>query len=46
MPLLYGCIPKRHRKVRTVASALQGNVWSQDIHGAIGIHEIGQYLQL
>ena len=45
-PLLYACIPKRRRKLRTVADGLQDNQWARDIHGTIGIHEIGQYLQL
>jgi hypothetical protein len=40
------CIPKRRRKVRTVAQGLHGNAWAQDIHGLLGVHEIGQYLAL
>lgn len=46
MPALYSCIPKRRRKVRTVAEGLHGNAWARDIHGVLSIHEIGQYLQL
>jgi hypothetical protein len=45
-PALFDCIPKRRRKIRTVAQGLQGNSWARDIHGILGIHEIGQYLQL
>jgi hypothetical protein len=45
-PLLYNCIPKRRRKTRTVADGLQGNSWARDIQGVLGVHEIGQYLQL
>ncbi|XP_037464403.1 uncharacterized protein LOC119336466 [Triticum dicoccoides] len=46
MPLLYNCVPKRRRKVRTVAEGLNGNAWARDIQGVLGLHEIGQYLQL
>ena len=45
-PLLYARIPKRRRKLRTVADGLQANQWARDIRGMIGIHKIGQYLQL
>jgi hypothetical protein len=45
-PLLYKCIPKRRRKIRTVADGLQGNAWARDIQGTLGMHEIGQYLKL
>jgi hypothetical protein len=45
-PALFDCIPKRRRKIRTVAQGLQGNSWARDIHGILGVHEIGQYLQL
>ena len=45
-PLLYACIPKRRRKLRTVADGLADNRWARDIQGTVGIHEIGQYLQL
>ena len=44
--LIYDCIPKQRRKSRTVADGLQGNSWARDIHGNLGIHEVGQYLQL
>ena len=43
MPLLYNCIPKCQRKVRTVAKGLNGNTWARNIHGVLGIHEIIQY---
>uniref|UniRef100_A0A453BHD7 Reverse transcriptase zinc-binding domain-containing protein n=1 Tax=Aegilops tauschii subsp. strangulata TaxID=200361 RepID=A0A453BHD7_AEGTS len=46
MPMLYNCIPKRRRKTRTVAEGLNGNAWARDIQGVLGLHEIGQYLQL
>ncbi|XBI17070.1 hypothetical protein VPH35_059197 [Triticum aestivum] len=46
MPNLYGCIPKRRRTTRTVADGLNGNSWARDIQGNLGLHEIGQYLQL
>uniref|UniRef100_A0A453RUH8 Uncharacterized protein n=1 Tax=Aegilops tauschii subsp. strangulata TaxID=200361 RepID=A0A453RUH8_AEGTS len=46
MPLLYNCIPTRRRKGRTVAEGLNGDTWARDIQGVLGIHEIGQYLQL
>jgi hypothetical protein len=45
-PLLYSCVPKRRRRTRTVADGLTANLWAQDIHGVLGIHEIGQYLTL
>jgi hypothetical protein len=45
-PELYDCIPKRCRKRRTVAEGLLANRWARDITGTIGIHEIGQYLQI
>jgi hypothetical protein len=45
-PALYACIPKRRRKSRTVADGLHANRWAQDIQGVLGIHEIGQYLQV
>jgi cell wall assembly regulator SMI1 len=45
-PSLYACIPKRRRKSRTVADGLQENKWATDIHGTLGIQEIGEYLQL
>uniref|UniRef100_A0A453S6L0 Reverse transcriptase zinc-binding domain-containing protein n=1 Tax=Aegilops tauschii subsp. strangulata TaxID=200361 RepID=A0A453S6L0_AEGTS len=45
-PLLYACIPKRRHKLRTIADGLEDNRWARDIQGTVGIHEIGQYLQL
>jgi hypothetical protein len=45
-PDLYKCIPKRRRKIGTVAQGLLANSWARDIHGTIGLHEIGQYIQL
>jgi hypothetical protein len=45
-PSLFKCIPKRRRKSRTVADGLQGNTWASDIHGNLGIQEIGEYLLL
>jgi hypothetical protein len=45
-PSLHACIPKRRRKSRTVADGLQDNRWARDIHGTLGIQEIGEYLQL
>jgi len=45
-PQLYDCIPKRRRKQRTVAEGLAGNFWARDIRGTLGIHEVGQYLQI
>jgi hypothetical protein len=45
-PLLYECIPKRRRRTRTVADGLQGHSWARDIHGTLGVHEIGQYLRI
>jgi hypothetical protein len=45
-PLLYACIPKRRRKLRTVVDGLQDHAWARDIHGTLGLHEIGQYLML
>jgi hypothetical protein len=44
--VLYACICKRRRKPRTVADGLQANCWARDIQGVLGIHEIGQYLQV
>jgi hypothetical protein len=26
--------------------ALQGNSWARDINGTLGVHEIGQYLEI
>uniref|UniRef100_A0A453RV15 Reverse transcriptase zinc-binding domain-containing protein n=1 Tax=Aegilops tauschii subsp. strangulata TaxID=200361 RepID=A0A453RV15_AEGTS len=46
LPNLYDCIPKRRRTARTMADGLNGNSWARDIHGNLGLHEIGQYLQL
>jgi hypothetical protein len=45
-PMLYECIPKRRRQTRTVAEGLQGHTWARDIHGTLGVHEIGQYLRI
>ena len=45
-PLLHACIPKRRRKNRTVAEGLQAHLWAREIHGVLGVHEIGQYLLL
>lgn len=45
-PQLYACISKRRRKLRTVSDRLQANAWAHDIHGTLGVHEIGQYIQL
>jgi hypothetical protein len=30
----------------TVAQGLHANRWARDIQGVLGIHEIGQYIQL
>jgi hypothetical protein len=46
MPRLYACIPKRRRRTTTVAQGLQNRRWVQDIHGTLGIEEIGDYLLL
>jgi hypothetical protein len=45
-PLLHACVPKRRRKTRTVAEALQNHCWARDIRGNLGVHEIGQYLRI
>uniref|UniRef100_A0A453SEC5 Reverse transcriptase zinc-binding domain-containing protein n=3 Tax=Aegilops tauschii subsp. strangulata TaxID=200361 RepID=A0A453SEC5_AEGTS len=45
-PLLHSCIPKRRRKATTMADGLPGHLWARDIHGVVGIHEIGQYILL
>jgi hypothetical protein len=45
-PLLYACIPKRRRRIRMVADGLLNHSWARDIHGTIGIPEIGEYLLL
>ncbi|KAI4975929.1 hypothetical protein ZWY2020_049536 [Hordeum vulgare] len=45
-PLLFDLIPKQRRKSRTVADGLHENQWAADIHGIIGIPEIGEYLRL
>uniref|UniRef100_A0A453L5Y3 Reverse transcriptase zinc-binding domain-containing protein n=1 Tax=Aegilops tauschii subsp. strangulata TaxID=200361 RepID=A0A453L5Y3_AEGTS len=45
-PALYNCIAKRHRKTRTVAQGIHGNSWASDIHGTVGINEIGQHVQV
>ena len=39
-PQLYACVPKRRRKIRTVADGLQAHSWARVITGIIGIHEI------
>lgn len=44
-PLL-ACIPKRRRKLRTVAEGAHAHAWARDIHGTISLDEIGQYLML
>jgi hypothetical protein len=41
-----GCIPKRRRKTRTVADSLRAHAWACNIHGNLGIQELGQYLML
>lgn len=38
--------PKCRRKQRTIAEGLLNYAWTRDIHGDMGIHEIGQYLLL
>jgi hypothetical protein len=45
-PQLYACIPKRRRKIRTVAEGLDAHHWARDIHGTLGVHEVGQYIHL
>jgi hypothetical protein len=45
-PQLHACIPKRRRKARTVADGLNAHTWARDIHGNLGIDELGQYLLL
>jgi hypothetical protein len=45
-PQLYDCVPKRRRKTTTVAAGLEANSWARDIHGVLGVHEVGQYLCL
>jgi hypothetical protein len=45
-PMLYACILERQHKNWAVAQGLQGNSWARDIHDILGVHEIGQYLQL
>ncbi|XP_044983690.1 uncharacterized protein LOC123450584 [Hordeum vulgare subsp. vulgare] len=37
---------QHRRKLRTVADGLQAHNWARDIHGVLGIQEVGQYLQL
>jgi hypothetical protein len=44
-PQLYACIPKRRRKIRTVAEGLDAHHWG-DIHGTPGVHEVEQYIHL
>jgi hypothetical protein len=38
--------PKRRRLRTMVAQGLHANRWARDIQGVLGIHEIGQYIQL
>lgn len=38
--------PQERRKLRTVADGFHANQWARDIHGTVGIQEIGKYLQL
>jgi hypothetical protein len=45
-PHLYACIPKRRRRIRTIADGLLSHSWAHDIHDTIGIPEIGEYLLL
>jgi hypothetical protein len=45
-PHLYACIPKRRRRTRLIAEGLLAHSWARDIHGTLGIDEIGQYLLL
>jgi hypothetical protein len=45
-PQLYSCVPKRCRRLRTVADGLAASTWARDIRGVLSVHEIGQYLQL
>jgi hypothetical protein len=45
-PHLYACIPKRRRRIRTIADGLLSHSWAHDIHDMLGIHEPDQYLLL
>jgi hypothetical protein len=46
VPHLHACIPKRRRHTRIVADSLLAHSWARDIHGTLGIDEIGEYLLL
>jgi hypothetical protein len=45
-PQLHTCILKRRRKFRNVADGLNTHAWARDMHGNLGIDELGQYLLL
>jgi mannosylglycoprotein endo-beta-mannosidase len=45
-PLVYGLVPKRRSKRRTVAEALVGEKWVEDIQGDIGSTGLFQFLDL
>jgi hypothetical protein len=45
-PELYACIPKRRRKATSIRDGLLDHSWARDIHGVLGLQELGQYLML
>jgi hypothetical protein len=40
-PDLYACVPKRRWKATSIADGLHAHRWARDIHGVIGIRELG-----
>lgn len=43
-PHLYACVPKNRQHIRTIVDGLLNHSRARDIHGTIGIPEIGEYL--
>ena len=45
-PNVFRTVPKRVRKSRTIAQALQNRGWVQDIRGALTVQVLMEYLQV
>ena len=45
-PHFYTAVPKRRANRRTVKEAITDGAWIQDIHGALSVRAILEYLQV